>query len=594
MMSQHLKNSLQRWEKLKLLQEHYINFVDFLEDVMDHMGFDTTEIQKDIARFLEEGPDALMIQACRGIAKTTITAAYAVWTLIHKPESRIVIVTANGDFSAKISTLIIRLIMTMDLLECLRPESSNSGGDRDRMGVKAFDVHSSLRRAAEKDPSLACFGIFAGMTGSRADLLIADDVEEMNNSNTALKREVLMTRISEFSDICTDGRIVFLGTPQSIDSIYNSLPSKGFEVRVWTGRYPTSEQLSTYGIHLAPFLRKRIKLNPELCFGGGALGDQGKPTDSRINENILQTKELQKGTPSFQLQYMLNTTLSDKLKYPLKTENIVQMRLNDLFPTVVNRDPRSTGMKNFRVQDHSFMLSSALSDCEDFAKPSITVMYIDPAGGGLISQDETAYCVLGLLNGNVYLMSVGGIAGGYEQDKMDYLAAIAEKYQPTEVKIEKNMGYGAFTNVFTPTLRKIYKGKISEEFVSGQKEVRIANTLGPVIGRGSLIVTQNAIEEDDLTCNKYSVDKRKLYSFFFQLSKLTLQKNCLKHDDRLDCVAGAVNHFLQYLAIDQDKKAEEEKKAAYAEWCKNPTGRKNSSYIQPKKQTSTIDKYFKR
>src|SRR5450830_289219 len=126
--------ALRRWEMLEMVQEAYPTFKPFLHDVMTELGFSTTEIQEDIAEFLQYGPHYLMIQAQRGQAKTTITAAYAVWCLLHDPKLRVVVVSAGGTQANEISTLIVRIIMTMDELECLRP--NRTAGDR--TSVEAF------------------------------------------------------------------------------------------------------------------------------------------------------------------------------------------------------------------------------------------------------------------------------------------------------------------------------------------------------------------------------------------------------------------------------------------------------------------------
>ena len=137
-----------RWEELRLVQEHYKNFLDFLEDVMVMLGFSVTDIQADIAGFLVYGPKWLMVQAQRSQAKTTIAAAFAVWCLIHSPAHRVLIVSAGGTQANEISTLIVRIILTMDVLECLRPDKMAG----DRTSTEAFDVHHSLK-GVDKSPS---------------------------------------------------------------------------------------------------------------------------------------------------------------------------------------------------------------------------------------------------------------------------------------------------------------------------------------------------------------------------------------------------------------------------------------------------------
>ena len=120
----------ERWAELDLLRAEYPNFKPFIFDVMTGlMGFECTDIQLDIAEFLEFGPKERMIQAQRGQAKTTITAAYAVWRLIHEPSARILIVSAGGTQATEIANWVIQIIQNMDELECLRPD--RAAGDRE-------------------------------------------------------------------------------------------------------------------------------------------------------------------------------------------------------------------------------------------------------------------------------------------------------------------------------------------------------------------------------------------------------------------------------------------------------------------------------
>jgi hypothetical protein len=183
------------------------------------LAFPTSEVQHDIGNFIAYGPQYLMVQAQRGQAKTTITAIFAVWSLIHDPAHRVLILSAGGKQANEISTLIVRLIMTMEQLEPLRPDPTNG----DRTSVEAFDVHYTLK-GVDKSPSVACIGITGNLQGKRADLLIPDDIESTKNSRTAMMRELLLDLTRDFTSICETGRILYLGTPQSQESIYNTLP----------------------------------------------------------------------------------------------------------------------------------------------------------------------------------------------------------------------------------------------------------------------------------------------------------------------------------------------------------------------------------
>ena len=579
-------NAAIRWQKLELLQGHYSEFIPFLRDTMALLGFNTSEIQDDIGKFIAYGPDYQMVQAQRSQAKTTISAAFAIWDLIHNPHHRVLIMSAGGSQASDISTLIVRIIMSMDVLECLRPDTTNG----DRSSVEAFDVHYTLK-GIDKSPSVKCMGITANLQGNRADILLADDVESMKNSMTATMRAQLLERTLDFSSICTSGRIIWLGTPQSKDSIYNTLPGRGVVVRIWPGRYPTEEQESVYGAALAPLLQRRMKADPSLRTGGGLDGKQGQPIEGAesgyLDEHTLQRKELDQGPSWFQLQHMLNTSLADSLRYPLKLERLVLMDVITKAPMTVDRAVDASRIVQKRVHEFGFSVSLPHSVSTEL-KPFEGVMcYIDPAGGGL-NADETAYAVTGFLNGNVYALEVGGIPGGYGIEHLTELAERIAKWEPHTVVIEKNMGFGAFREVFFPVLANLHKCAVEDDYVTGQKEKRIISTLEPVIGRGALIINETVIERDVSDCARYAARDRLTYSLFYQMAKITIDRGSLVHDDRLDALEGAVRYWQDKLAIDQQESVARQREKDYLAMIADPLGKRRND---PPKRGSLFNKY---
>lgn len=212
LLSKEEKEAKARWKDLHALQAEYPDARDFLTDVLQALiGARPTEIQYDIMDFLQRGGDYRMIQAQRGEAKTTITGIYAVWRLIHDPTTRVLIFSAGGDMAEEISNWVIQVIYGLEILSCLRPDTTKMG---QRASVKRFDVHYHLK-GAEKSPSVACMGITANMQGRRADILIADDIESSKNAYTENMREQLRHKMRDFPSICSKGQIVYLGTPQS-------------------------------------------------------------------------------------------------------------------------------------------------------------------------------------------------------------------------------------------------------------------------------------------------------------------------------------------------------------------------------------------
>lgn len=558
-----------RWAQLKMVQNHYPDFIPFLEDVMAELGFSTTDIQKDIAGYIAYGPQNLMVQAQRGEAKTTIVAAFAVWSLMQSPWYRVLVLSAGGTQAKDISTLIVRLIMNMDVLECLRPDKAAG----DRTSTEEFDIHHSLK-GIDKSPSVACVGIDANLQGKRAHILIPDDVESGKNSATPTQRAKLAHIVKDFPSIADrpESRILWMGTPQTMESIYNALPAQGIPIRIWPGRYPTPEQVEHYGGRLAPLLVQRLARDPSLGQGGGGLGDQGQPTDPVLKDEAqLQKVELIQGTAYFQLQHMLNTALMDSMRHPLKTERLVSVQGGTQFPLEIVRGLDPSYHLDKAVGDFAFKVSRPHSMSQEVSKLQSLWAYVDPAAGGA-NGDETGYCVGGFLNGNIYILEVGGIPGGYELAKLEELAQRIGKYPLTGCCIEKNMGHGAFRAVFAPILAKVRQCQMTDDLVTGQKEPRIINMLAPIIGRGSLIFTDTCFDNDADDIARYSPATRLTFSLFFQMAHISLARNALVHDDRLDALSGLCKIFHEALGRDQEKEVERLRDKAWKDAIADPLG----------------------
>lgn len=563
---------------------------------MAELGFDVTEQQHDIGNWIAYGPQYLMVQAQRSQAKTTIAACFAVWSLIHMPHWRVLIISAGGTQAVEISTLIVRLIMTMDVLECMRPDKLAG----DRTSVEAFDVHHSLK-GLDKSPSVACVGIDSNLQGKRADILIPDDIESSKNSATPTQRAKIAHLTKDFTSINASGRIIWLGTPQTQDSIYNALPARGVAIRVWPGRFPTPKQLPNYHGRLAPRLAMMLEREPSLGTGGGLLGNQGQPTDpALLDEDKLQKKERDQGEAYFQLQHMLSTALSDALRYPLKPALLTCVSVTNRLPLVVVRGMDDAAVREFVSGSYAYRVRTPHEiSRETLGVPQPVVAYIDPAAGGA-NADETAYAIGCFLNGNVWALGVGGVPGGYELEKLKELARRLLPHKPQLVKIEKNMGYGAFRAVFTQVLHDVFKEAgasppgLMDDLVTGQKEARIINTLSPVMGRGALIVAEAAFEEDARCCASYPPAVQNSYSLFHQLAHMSLVRDALEHDDRADAMEGLVRHFQEQLTQDQQRQLADKREKDFAEMQRDLFGDGRFLHRVPHKYSNSTLRHRRR
>lgn len=566
------------------------NFVEFAELGMLYLGFSLSEIQADIANYMQYGARKRMAQAQRSQAKSTIAALYSVWRLIQNPQNRVLVVSAGADLASDIARIPMRLIQQWPLLCWMRPDPRLG----DRISFEDFDVHSSLRNV-DKTASISCVGITANLPGKRADVLIADDIESPKNSYTQAMREKLILQTKEFSAICTYGDIIYLGTPQSKDSVYRTLPNRGFEIRIWPSRYPTPEELTRYAPDtLAPIVLKGIEEHPEWQTGGGLTGTRGQPIDTVVMpEHVLQEKELDYGDEGYALQYMLDTTLSDAARTKIKLSDLIVVDYGlDFAPEIVlwSAEPRFA-FKNINPAISLEQMYMPSSSSSEFTKYHQKVMVIDPAGSG---GDEVAFCIGGVAGNYIHLFSTGGLKNGMSLENIQTLLDLCKEYEVANIRVEKNMGHGTVAALIISEIRNQGLSiSVQEYYSKGQKERRIIDTISPVTRRHRLLVHRRALEDDWRYCLQHSPEKRNQFSLFRQLADISYERNSLNHDDRADCLQAMVEYFVAYLSLDGEAEKEKRKHEEMMDFIRYPLGKEfsNSPKIVRKSTRGKLVRY---
>ena len=521
------------------------DFRNFMYLVWKHLNLpDPTPVQYDIADFLQNGPRRTITEAFRGVGKSYVTCAFVVHQLLLDPEKKFMVVSASKARADDFSTFTQRIILELPICQHLVAR-----GDQ-RWSKIAFDVAPAK---ASGSPSVKSVGITGQLTGSRADIIIADDIEVPNNSMTQMMREKLSEAVKEFDAVLKpDGRIIYLGTPQCEMSLYNTLTERGYDMRIWPARYPTLEKIEkSYGTRLAPMLYEKIEYDESL---------QGKPTDpDRFDEEDLIERELSYGRSGFALQFMLDTSLSDANRYPLRLRDLMVMSCD---PDKGPEKPLYGIMKpiddlpNVGLSgDRFYAPEELLGAYRDYDG---SVLAIDPSGRG---ADETGYAVVKMLAGYLYLVEAGGIDGGYDQKTLQTLADIAKKHKVNTVLIESNFGDGMFSELFKPYLQRTYPVTIEEVRHSKQKELRIIDTLEPVMNQHKLIIDPEVIRKDYESVQHHPPEKAQRYMLTYQMTRITKDRGSLAHDDRLDVVAMAVQYWVEQMAADADQLMEDHKQA---------------------------------
>lgn len=516
-----------------------------------------TRCQIDMAKKLSAGDNRrFILQAFRGIGKSFITCAFVVWKLWNNPDLKFMIVSASKERADANSIFIKRIIDLMPQLQELKPKQ----GQRD--AVISFDVGPAK---PDHSPSVKSVGITGQLTGSRADILIADDVEVPNNSATQAARDRLSELVKEFDAILKPGgTIIYLGTPQNEMTLYRELEGRGYTTTIWPARYPRDKKdWQSYGDRLAPMLQAELEEDPESFYW--------RPTDEvRFDDTDLKERELSYGKAGFALQFMLNPNLSDAEKYPLKLRDLIVADLDPASSPMVyqwlpNTQNKREDVPNVGLMGDSYHTYQTVGSA--FSSYTQKILVIDPSGRG---KDETGYAVLYQLNGYIFAMEVGGMRGGYEDSTLEALAKIGRKWKVNEYVIEGNFGDGMYLELFKPVAARIHPAAVTEVKSKGQKELRICDVLEPIMGSHRLIVNAAAIVQDYQTASDKDGVRNPIYSLFYQMTRISRERGALAHDDRLDALAIGVQFFVESMAKDANKGEREVTEEWLEEQMENP------------------------
>ena len=432
----------------------------------------------------------------------------------------------------------LQTISRIAWLKHMQPDSHDG-----RYSKINFDVGNC--RHIEQSPSVRAAGITGMITGSRASTILVDDCETPQTCLTQVQREKLRNSLNELEAILKPGQepeIVYLGTPHSsTESIYFALQRDlSYEMQMWPARVP--EDVTPYKGALAPLIEQRV---------GNA---NGRPTDTRFSEDELLQRELSMSPMQWRLQFLLDATLSDKERFPLRCADLMVMHLDEHLPEVVTYekarylaldDLPCAGMAHdptfYRPQQVDGTIRTADVPC---------VMALDPSGGG---ADEFAWAIVKAWAGNYFLVESGGKLNGVNEELWKHLAELARDHDVKQIIVETNFGG---LEVYSQILKKYLIDAGAECNVEGirsnqRKELRIIDTLAPVLQTHRMIVDRRVIEKDADLLKRAVEEKDASYSLIHQMTRLTHSRGCLLHDDRIDAWAMCVQWFQEQAAQNQ-------------------------------------------
>jgi len=370
---------------------------------------------------------------------------------------------------------------------------------------------------------------------------------------TELMREKLLQLCTEAESILTpkeDSRIMYLGTPQTVFTIYRKLAERNYRPFVWPARVP--RKLSSYEGLLAPQLQEDIDMG----------ADPWSVTDpDRFDHEDLIEREASMGRSNFMLQFMLDTSLSDAEKFPLKMADLVVTSVNPKSapdsviwcsdPQNVIKDLPTVGLPG----DYFYTPMQLQGEWGPYQE---TICSVDPSGRG---ADETTAAYLSQRNGYLYLHEMRAYRDGYSDNTLLDILKGCKKYGVTKLVIETNFGDGIVGELFKKHLQQTQQGiDVEEVRANVRKEDRIIDSLEPVLNQHRLVVDRSVVEWDYRSNKDEAPEKRLLYMLFYQMSRMCREKGAVRHDDRLDALAQGVKYFTDALAISAQEVVKERKR----------------------------------
>jgi hypothetical protein len=522
---------------------------EVLEDFRNHLFFcfkylglgQPTPLQYAIAHRVQHGPRDFQLQAGRGAGKSTVVAIFASWLLLRDPNATIMVISAGQDKAISFISQVRQILSLVPYMAHLTPR------DWDKDNAFGFNVANKTRKGQD----LSCFakGITGQITGSHADYVLGDDVEIEKNSDSAPARQKLLDRLKEVENVrnpVDHGRVIFLGTYQSTDSIYLKLP---------------------YEIVKFPAIMPDIDIPEEIANVDDYILQLGLDAEESVDPlrfpaKVLEEKKAKLGPRNFALHYKLDPTLSDANKYPLRLEDLIVMDVPpDVFPEKVVW-ARGTPLKLPVHGLNGDYLYGPMWKSDNVVPYLTTELFVDPSGRG---ADETAVCVASFVNGYIVIHELFGLQGGYDQTVLTSIAKMANKYDVSSINVESNYGDGMFASLLRPVVSQLCNRVAIQEFkVKGNKERRILDTLEPVMASHRLVFDHKPIKDKD---NQ------------LQITRMQDKRGALKHDDRIDILSSAVSNWSQEIVVDPDTVIERNKEREHQQTIKQWMGNKRMSVL---------------
>ena len=467
-----------------------------------------------------------MVWASRGLGKSLFSELYVVWRLLNDPNEKILVMSASTQRAANYTQFCKKMISLLPITRPMTPQHN-----KQRTSSTAFDVAGA---DASDSPNLYAVGIGTAVTGFRGTLIVADDIESSVSVTSTVMTETTLSQFYEAMNLLMSGKdeSIILATPHSTSSIYIELIDRGWKLLALPAEVPKDN--SAYFGGLAPYIQEMVDD-----------GLHGQTVDERLNFEFLESKKMRIGKSNYQLQYMLDTSLSDQMKHPLKLSDFIVDDVDDdnaPLKIVYSSMPdnmlymKHNGFKGDKLYKPAYVSS-------EMGEYDYRVMSVDPSGMG---SDSTGIAIGYHLNSKIFIKKVIGLDGGYSPEALTNIATLAKLHRIDSIIIESNFGDNMFTKMLEPYLRKLSPNTEMEEVrVSTNKENRIIDAIEPILNSHRLVLDKSILDSD--------INMSRDNSFTYQLTHITREKDCLRHDDIIDSMAQLILFMSEWMSDDDDR-----------------------------------------
>lgn len=195
------------------LFRHQLQWVDLIEDR------EPRDLHPSQTYFRGD-PDTIIVNTPPGHAKsTTITMNYVTYKIVTDPNFRVVIISKTEKMAKKFLAGIKRRLTNPAFEEMIADYAPAGGFERNAEVWTSTMIYFGHGDSDQKDPNIECLGVGQQIYGARADLIVLDDIEDLQNAH---QYEAHLDYIMQ--DVMTrDAKLLVVGTRVAPVDIYSEL-----------------------------------------------------------------------------------------------------------------------------------------------------------------------------------------------------------------------------------------------------------------------------------------------------------------------------------------------------------------------------------